>query len=445
MVFEFKLPDIGEGVHEGEIVKWLIKAGDPVKEDQPIVEVMTDKATVELTAPRGGKIAALHAKEGEVIKVGTVFVTIDEGSGSAKVEAPASEAPKTAAKKEEKTLFEGQAQVELVKRRKRSGAGPTTTKNGPVAHPAGRPLAAPAVRRAAREAGVDLASVQGSGSVGRITRQDLESYLESMHAAPTPVAAAPATRAPVGTTPTSSGWTSHKYTPGEKVPFRGLRRKINEALRASKAKASHFTYVEEVDATELVKLKDAAKPLGEQRGVALTFLPFIVKATVAALKAYPLVNSRLNEAEGVIDCLDEYHIGIAVATEAGLIVPVVKNADKKSIFQIAAEITELSAKTRSGKATRDELTGSTYTISSLGKLGGLLATPIINQPEVGIMGVHKIADRPVVRDGQIVVGKVMNLSFTFDHGVVDGSYGAEFAATVIKYLEDPKLLLLETA
>jgi pyruvate/2-oxoglutarate dehydrogenase complex dihydrolipoamide acyltransferase (E2) component len=216
-------------------------------------------------------------------------------------------------------------------------------------------------------------------------------------------------------------------------------------MRASKDKASHFTYVEEVDATELVNLRSSAKEIADRRGIPLTFLPFIVKATVAGLKAHPLVNSRLDEEAGVVRVLDEYHIGIAVATEHGLIVPVVKNADKKSVFQISQEIQDLSEKTRNGKASREELTGSTFTITSLGKMGGLLATPIINQPEVAIMGVHAIKDRGVVRDGKVVPGKVMNLSFSFDHGIVDGAYGAEFAQTVIRYLEDPKLLLLETA
>ncbi len=460
MVFEFKLPDIGEGVHEGEIVKWLVSEGDTVEEDQPIVEVMTDKATVELTAPRAGTIASIKAEEGDVIDVGTIFVTIDEdggggGNGAAtkteKKKAPAKEKAEPE-EKEEKTLFEGQEQVDLVKRKKKKTAAKTPSdggsRGGPVEHPAGKPIAAPAVRRRAREMDIELKNVKGSGPMGRIVHDDLESFLERREG-PTPETAPPAATTRTAprpiTEPKTAGWTSPDYEPGQTIPFRGLRRKISEAMRASKDKASHFTYVEEVDATELVALRSSAKPLADQRGIPLTFLPFIVKAVVAGLKAHPLVNSRLNEDEGVVELLDEYHVGIAVATDQGLIVPVVKDADRKSVFQIAQEMGELSEKTRQGKASRDELTGSTFTITSLGKIGGLLATPIINQPEVAIMGVHAIKDKPVVKDGEVVPGKVMNLSFTFDHGIVDGAYGAEFAQTVIRFLEDPKLLLLETA
>lgn len=461
MVFEFKLPDIGEGVHEGEIVKWLVSEGDTVEEDQPIVEVMTDKATVELTAPRAGTIAAIKAEEGDVIEVGTVFVTIDEDGGgdngaAATKTATKKQAPKEekGGEKEEKTLFEGQEQVDLVKRKKKGKKERTTTPSdggadGPVEHPAGKPIAAPAVRRRAREMDIELQNVKGSGPVGRILHDDLESFLErregpTRERAPAPAATTRTAPRPI-TEPKAEGWTSPDYEPGQTIPFRGLRRKIRDAMQESKHKASHFTYVEEVDATELVALRGSAKPIADQRGIPLTYLPFMVKAVVAGLKSHPLVNSRLNEDEGVIECLDEYHIGIAVATEQGLIVPVVKDADRKSVFQIAQEMAELSEKTRQGKASRDELTGSTFTITSLGKIGGLLATPIINQPEVAIMGVHAIKDKPVVKGGEVVAGKVMNLSFTFDHGIVDGAYGAEFAQTVIRFLEDPKLLLLETA
>ncbi len=453
MVFEFKLPDVGEGIHEGEIVKWHVKAGDAVKEDQLIVEVMTDKATVEITSPKAGRIGELRAKEGVVAKVGDVIVTIEEGAAGARPAAPAPakadahHAPAMEVK-EEKTLFDLPKDLggtSPFKKKTPSTPAPTPTPAAArapaattVTHPAGRPLAAPAVRRRAREMGVDLAQIAGSGPVGRITRQDLESVMgrpegprpAASTTAPT-VTVAPATITPLG--------------PVETLPMRGLRRKIAENMARSKHIAAHYTYVEEVDATELVKLRDAAAPLAQQRGVKLDYLPFIIKATIAALKAYPIVNSSYDEAKQELVVKKYYHMGVAAATEEGLIVPVVKDADKRNIFDIARELDALAEKVKTKKATANELSGSTFTITSLGKLGGVLATPIINYPEVAIMGVHAIKDKPVIKNGQIVAGKIMNLSFSFDHRIVDGAVGAQFAASLIRFLEDPKLLLLETA
>lgn len=443
MVFEFKLPDVGEGIHEGEIVKWHVKAGDGVKADQLIVEVMTDKATVEITSPRAGRIADLRFREGQVAKVGDVIVTIEEGVAGGRPSAPARVEAPAAPQKEEKTLFELPKELGGINPFKKPAAtvpAPAVTPRpvaAPVAHPAGRPLAAPAVRRRARELGVDLARVRGSGPVGRITHGDLEGFT-SRSEGPRPAAtAAPVVSvAPVTITPQGQV---------ETIPMRGLRRKIAENMTRSKHTAAHYTYVEEIDAAELVKLRDAAQPVAEQRGVKLTFLPFIVKATVAALKAFPIVNSSYDETKQELVLKKYYHVGVAAATEEGLIVPVVKNADKKDVFVIAKELEVLAEKVRTKKATADELTGSTFTITSLGKLGGLLATPIINYPEVAIMGVHAVKEKPVIKNGQIVAGKVMNLSFSFDHRIVDGAVGAQFAAVLIRFLEDPKLLLLETA
>jgi pyruvate dehydrogenase E2 component (dihydrolipoamide acetyltransferase) len=453
MVFEFKLPDVGEGIHEGEIVKWHVKPGDVVKEDQLIVEVMTDKATVEITSPKAGRIGEQRYKEGQVAKVGDVIVTIEEGAGGkppAKAAPAASthEAPK-AEVKEEKTLFELPKELGGVNPFKKQG-GPAPAKApepvaarasqaGPVTHPAGKPIAAPAVRRKAREMGLDLVNVRGSGPAGRILHQDLAAGAVNGGATQTTTQrpAAPTTSfAPVSITPQG---------PVEIVPMKGLRKKIAENMTRAKHVAAHYTYVEEVDATELVKLNESAKELAKARGVKLTYLPFVFKAAVAALKAYPIVNSSYDETKQELVFKKYYHMGFAAATEEGLIVPVVKNVDKKSIFDIAKEIETLAEKVRIKKAAPDDLSGSTFTITSLGKLGGLLATPIINYPEVAIMGVHGIKDRPVIKNGQIVAGKVMNLSFSFDHRIVDGAIGAQFAATLIKYLEDPKLLLLETA
>lgn len=452
MVFEFKLPDVGEGIHEGEIVKWHVNAGDAVKEDELIVEVMTDKATVEITSPRTGTIGELRAKEGDVVNVGDVIVTIDESGGAKKTESDAkSEAKPAKAKeeKEEKTLFDLPSDLgggSPFKKKSGSGATAPPSKPAPVAttvkveHPAGRPIAAPAVRRRAREAGVDLWNVSGSGPAGRITRNDFEQFMQRG-----PQVSAGATNGG-GTGVTQFDPISIKDAGDvERVKLKGLRKKIFENMHRSKSTAAHFTYVEEVDVTELVKLRESAKSIAEGRGVKLSYLPFIVKATVAALKAHPMVNASYDESTGEIVLKKYYHVGVAADTPDGLMVPVVKDADKKSIFEIAKQLGELAEKARNRKASMDELTGSTFTITSLGKLGGVLATPIINFPEVAIMGVHGIKDKPVIRDGQIVPGKLMNLSFSFDHRIVDGAYGAEFAATLIRFLEDPKLLLLETA
>lgn len=449
MVFEFKLPDVGEGIHEGEIVKWHVKPGDAVREDQLIVEVMTDKATVEITSPRAGKIAQLLAKEGQVAKVGDIIVTIDEsGGGKAAPPAAAKAEAHAAPVKEEKTLFELPKELGGVNPFKKQGghasapqpvapARASPSANGPVTHPAGRPLAAPAVRRRAREMGIDLANVHGSGPVGRITSQDLES---ASRGAPQMAVHAPATPAPaMGPVAITA------HGPVETIPMKGLRKRIAENMTRSKHTAAHYTYVEEVDATELVALRDSAQDIAKARGVKLTFLPFVFKAAVAALKAFPIVNSSYDETKQELVFKKYYNLGFAAATDEGLIVPVIKNVDKKSIFEIAKEIEALAEKVRAKKASPDDLSGSTFTVTSLGKFGGLLATPIINYPEVAIMGVHAIKDRPVIRKGEIVPGKVMNLSFSFDHRIVDGAVGAQFAATLIRFLEDPKLLLLETA
>ncbi|HEX9815473.1 MAG TPA: dihydrolipoamide acetyltransferase family protein, partial [Candidatus Thermoplasmatota archaeon] len=398
MVFEFKLPDVGEGIHEGEIVKWHVKVGDTVKEDQLIVEVMTDKATVEITSPKAGRIGNIFAKDGVVAKVGDVIVTIEEGAGGApsKAAPAAAAAPKAEhaapAKevKEEKTLFELPKELGGVNPFKKQGGGQTApqpiaaaARSAPAAqvtHPSGRPLAAPAVRRRAREMGVDLATVRGSGPVGRITSQDLETVSQAGNGG-----AQRTTSQPMVTSPASHGpmkITTHG--PVETIPIKGLRKKIAENMARSKHTAAHYTYVEEVNASELVALRDSANDLAKARGVKLTYLPFVFKAAIAALKAYPIVNSSYDETTQELILKKYYNLGFAAATEEGLIVPVIRNADKKSIFDIAKELEVLAEKVRIKKASPEDLSGSTFTVTSLGKLGGLLATPIINYPEVAI-------------------------------------------------------------
>jgi pyruvate dehydrogenase E2 component (dihydrolipoamide acetyltransferase) len=414
MAFEFRLPDIGEGVVEGEVVKWLVKVGDIVREDQPMVEVMTDKATVEIPSPKAGRIASITAPEGKTCKVGQVMVTIETGNGA------------TAAPVE-------QVRPEPTHRITTSGAG-----TGAGAETGTKVLATPATRKLARDLGVDLSRVRPTGDNGRVTSEDVRAAAGGEPAAPRhitqemPALAAPSTPVQV-----------HIVVGDERLPFRGVRKKIAENMARSKRTAAHFTYVDECDVTELVALRNRARKRAEERGVKLSFLPFIVKAVVAGLKKYPIVNSSLDEERGEIVLHKRYNIGVAAASEAGLIVPVLKDADQKSLFDLARELGDLSEKAKTGKATRDELTGSTFTISSLGALGGVLATPIINHPEVAVLGVHKIKPTPVVRDGQIVVREMTNFSISLDHRVVDGYEGALFLQHVIELLSDPTLMFLE--
>ncbi|MEA3137681.1 MAG: hypothetical protein QOC71_1962, partial [Thermoplasmata archaeon] len=327
-------------------------------------------------------------------------------------------------------------------------AEPSASPAQSAAPSGGKATAAPAVRRYAREKGVDLASVPATGPNGRVMRDDVDKVLAGGATRPATAhheASAPM-QAPAGGARFSYADVKYSTDPSreERVPLRGLRRTISKAMERSKFTATHFTYVAEVDCDKLVSLREAAKKVADEKGVKLSYLPFIAKAAVAALKKHPDVNVAFDETTSEIVKKRYYHIGIAMATDAGLIVPVVKDADKKGILDIAREIADLSDRTKAGKAKLEELTGSTFTITSLGKMGGLLATPILNYPEVAIMGVHEMKQVPVVKNGQIVIGWRMNLSFSFDHRIVDGYNGALFANTLLSYLEDPQLLLLET-
>lgn len=430
---DFKLPDIGEGIHEGEVVKWLVKEGDTVKEDQPILQVMTDKATVEIPAPTSGRIAKIHAAEGKVALVGSVLVTIDTAGGAAPKAAPAAatNGPLHAA------AGGGPPKIGTDTMITREVARAAVEAQAAIVSPAarkvnGRVLAAPATRKLAREMGLDIGTVAGSGPSGRVTKDDLKRFVS----APTKVLGTPVTAAQAPVPVASSG-------ADERIPLRGLRKLIAENMHRSKSTAAHYTYVEEVDVTELVAFRASAKKFAEGKGARLTYLPFIIKAVVAGLKDFPYVNASLDDAAGEIILRKSYHIGVAAATDEGLMVPVLRDADKKSLLQIARELDDLANRTRAKRATREELKGSTFTITSLGSMGGLFATPVINWPEVAVMGVHKIAKRPWVVNDQIVVRDIMLLSLSLDHRVVDGAVGAQFMNRVVEILQDPKLLLLE--
>lgn len=440
--FEFKLPDIGEGVTEGEIVSWLVAVGDAVTEDQEMVEVMTDKATVTIGAPKAGTIAELRGAVGDVIPVGGVLVVLDlEGAASAPA---ASSAPKA----ESPAAAVGDIKEEL-----------PGTSLAPAAaaakNPAVPPLAAPATRKLARELGVDLQAVAGTGSAGRITRDDVERAAGSPAPAGAPPSAAPATavngngsaaRAPAPITPAPLPVSAPPAAAADRrVPIRGLRKRIFENMARSKRTAAHFAYADEVECTRLIELRNRTKVYGDEAGVKLTFLPFIVKAVVAALRKHPALNVWVDDVNNEIIEKANVDIGVATATDAGLIVPVVRGADRLSILQIAKEIARLAADARAGKVKPEDVGGSTFTVTSLGKLGGLFSTPVVNYPEVAILGVHEMKKRPIVVNDEIKIGSVMVLALSFDHRIIDGHVGAAFAQEVKGLLEDPDRLLVEMA
>lgn len=468
--WEFKLPDIGEGVTEGEIVAWHVKAGDVVKEDQPMVDVMTDKATVTITSPKAGKVIETHGAVGSVVAVHSVLVVFDLG-GSAEASAPVASVAKHtngnghhgngAAKHEPAATAVGDIKEHLPgmsaaapapSRSSSSSSGGGSAGGGLQGYWSEKPLATPATRKLARDMNVDLRTVPPTGPQGRVTKTDVEAFAKGgapapqATQAPTPSQPPPAAHAPSAHAPVKiAAPTQAQAALEERVPFAGMRRKIATKMAQSKHTAAHFTFVEECDVTALKALRARLKPSAEKQGVKLTFLPFIVKATVAALKKHPILNSALDESTNELVYRKYFNIGIAASTDAGLIVPVVKDADRRSLLEIAREIDRLATEAKNGKSKVEDLSGSTFTITSLGADGGLFATPIINFPEVGILGVHQMKQKPVVKDGQIVIGDVMLLSLSFDHRIVDGHVGAAFAYDIIRFLEDPDRLFLEMA
>ncbi len=434
MAYQLILPDIGEGVVEAEVQKWLVQVGDEVKEDQPLVEVMTDKATVTIPAPRPGRVTRLFWKEGEIAQVHAPLLEMEpSGAGAAAAEAlPQAAAPRDAGEGsgEGSAAALSAARAEEPWEYKIPGPDPERAAGGKV-------LAAPAVRALARQLGIDIQTVQGTGPGGRVQKRDVEvraganGHRTGAVQAPSPGAEAREGGAAAGRV--------------EVVPVRGLRRRIAEKMAQSKRTAAHFTFVEQADVTELVRLKDRWAARASPAGVKMTFLPFVVKAAVAALKRYPVVNASLDDEKGEVHLKHWYDVGIASATEQGLTVPVIRGADRRSLLDLAREIERLSAETKAGKGRPEDMGHSTFTITSLGPLGGLLATPVINYPEVAILGLHRIRPTPLVRDGQIAVRDVMNVSLTSDHRVVDGHVAAAFTYAIVEYLENPDLLFLELA
>lgn len=487
MVREFKLPDVGEGVAEGEIVSWLVETGDPVEEDQPVAEVETDKAVVDVPSPVNGAVAELRAEEGEIVPVGDVIIVFN---------------------------VEGEEQQQKNDTESEDG-DPTDTAETDT-DTSSRVFAAPSARRLARELGVDISAVDGSGPGGRISGSDVRAHAEGSDPKPAnntaetseatdaervtedasdttisrsipssaadreQTLAAPATRKlaeeheiDINTVPTDEEHDGQPFvtpeqvrsfaetqqaaqqadaramqTAGpsereERIPYRGIRRTIGKQMERSKYTAPHVTHHDEVDVTELVETRSDLKQVAEEQGVSLTYMPFVMKAVVAGLKEFPYLNSSLDESSDEIILKNYYNIGVGVATDAGLMVPVVDDVDRKGLLQIASEMNERVLKARERSITREEMQGGTFTITNFGAVGGEYATPIINHPETAILGLGEIKEKPRVVEGEVVPRKVMTLSLSIDHRVIDGAIAGQFANTVKRYLNNPSLLLLE--
>lgn len=500
MTREFKLPDVGEGVAEGEIVSWLVEVGDTVTEDQPVAEVETDKAVVEVPSPVNGTVKEIRAEENEVVPVGNVIIVfeVDGEEGD----------------QETQESTETEAEIEESER-DTSGGGEQEQE---PSTPSGRVFAAPSARRLARELGVDINDVNGSGPSGRISETDVRNYAESdgteaettasedgvesavkkaddgeaQASAQQPLVdqsgsadrdrtlAAPATRKlaeeqeiDIDAVPTDQERDGEPFvTPEqvteyaetqqaaqeadteavraeeptereERIPYRGVRRSIGQQMERSKYTAPHVTHHDEVDVTDLVETRSDLKEVAEEQGISLTYMPFVMKAVIAALREFPYLNSSLDEDAEEIILKNYYNLGVAVATDAGLMVPVVKSVDEKGMLQIASEMNELVSKARNRSIAREEMQGGTFTITNFGAVGGEYATPIINYPETAILGLGAIKEKPRVVDGEVVPRKVMTLSLSIDHRVIDGATAGQFANTVKRYLKDPSLLLLE--
>ncbi len=442
----FKLPDIGEGVVEGEVVQWHVSVGDTVAEDDALVDVMTDKATVTIPSPYDGEIAVLHGDVGDMVAVGAALVEFGGGGGAPAASPAEDKAAEPEAKSEPEPAPAAPAAAPAAPVAPTPAPAapavvappPVPVISAPPAVPAvstpvsstggagGKALASPAVRRRAREAGVDLSAVRGSGPAGRIRHADLDAFIAAggMVQGAAPVAY------------------STRRTDIEEIKVVGLRRKIAEAMTISKRHIPHFSYFEEIDVTELEELRQMLNATRSPEQPKLTYLPFIMLALSKLMPSHPECNGHYDEANGLVRRYGAVNLGIATQTDRGLFVPVVKHAEAMDVWQAAAEMQRVSGAARNGTATLDDLTGSTFTITSLGRDGGLGATPIINHPEMAILGVHKAREMPVVRKGEVVVRRIMNVSSSFDHRIVDGADGAALVQALKRMLEHPAMIFM---
>lgn len=418
MAFNFKLPDIGEGIHEGEIIKWFVKEGDEIQEDDPICEVQNDKAVVEIPSPVSGIVQKIHVEEGSVAVVGDVLITFDAEGYEDEEPAEVKEEPV----EEEKVAPEAPA---------------TSVDEGPKK----LVIAMPSVRKYARENNVNIAEVKGTGKNGRILKEDIDRFLSGEQE---PDVAAKADQTETAVTEETAKVVASR---GEYIETREkmspIRKAIANAMVNSKTKAPHVTLMDEVDVTELVAHRKKYKEIAAQENIKLTYLPYVVKALVSAAKKYPIINASIDEETDEIIYKHYYNIGIAADTDRGLLVPVVKDADRKSLFEISQEISELAEKARSGKIAPHEMQGASTTITNIGSAGGQWFTPIINYPEAAILGIGRIAEKPVVRNGEIVIAPVLAVSLSFDHRLIDGATAQLALNQIKKLLNDPQLIMME--
>ncbi len=410
---DIKFPDVGEGITEGTLVKWLVKIGDEIKADQAVAEIETDKAIVEIPSSKGGKVSKLYGKEGDTIKVGSTIATLAVPGEEVRIPEP----KPPAAKPEEKPV-EAKPEARMPEKQ---------------AEIPSKVLATPATRRLARELGVDITRVQGSGPGGRVTDEDIRKFAE----------AKPEIRPEAKPEALPPEAQPEMKPAEERIAVKGIRKTIGERMVKSLFTAPHVVSMDEADVTELVNLREKEKGPAEEKGVKLTYLAFIVKAVTVALRQHPYLNASLDSQKNEIVLKHYYNIGIAVDTPEGLMVPVIKDADRKSIMEIAKETEELAGEARNRKIKLPDLKGNTFTITNIGSIGGIFSTPIINPPDVAILGVHRIRDMPVVIDGEVRIRKILPLVLSFDHRVLDGAQAARFMNTLIEHLKDPDLFLLD--
>ncbi|ANF97205.1 dihydrolipoamide acetyltransferase family protein [Paenibacillus bovis] len=447
--FVYKFPELGEGLHEGEIIKMHIKPGDKVTDDSIIMEVQNDKAVVEVPCPVDGTVVEVLTKDGQVCHVGeTVAIIEAEGDLPDQDEEPAEESAPEQKSGQETDAVKGNVDTNSSP----AATSPADAKDGQAtnastpAAPNKDVLATPSVRKFAREQGVDLAQVTGSGSNGKITREDVESFKQGGGQASGTTQAAAADEKAAAPVASAAAPTASAASAGgdeERVPFKGIRKVIANAMVKSAYTAPHVTIMDEVDVTELVAFRTRMKPLAEKRGTKVTYLPFIVKALVSAARQFPALNASIDEKTEEIVYKKHYDIGIATDTPNGLIVPVVKDADRKSIFMIADTINDLAVRGRDGKLAANEMRGSTISISNIGSAGGMFFTPIINFPEVAILGTGRISEKAVIKNGEVVAAPVMALSLSFDHRIIDGATAQHFMNHIKSLLGNPELLTME--
>ncbi|WP_226674398.1 dihydrolipoamide acetyltransferase family protein [Rossellomorea aquimaris] len=444
MSFEFKLPDIGEGIHEGEIVKWFVKPGDKVEEDDVLCEVQNDKAVVEIPSPVAGTVEELLVDEGTVAVVGDTLIKFD-APGYEDLQFKGGEEEKKEDKAEEKTEGQVQATAEQGQDVKKDASPEAAEeKSDAEVDPNKRVIAMPSVRKYARENGVEIRQVSGSGKNGRVVKEDIDAFLSGdSKPAATQEEVKTEEKAPAAESTPSAPKAPEGEYPETREKMSGMRKAIAKAMVNSKHTAPHVTLMDEIDVTKLWAHRKKFKEVAAEKGVKLTFLPYIVKALTSALREYPALNTSIDDSTSEIVQKHYYNIGIAADTDKGLLVPVVKNADRKSMFSISNEINELAGKARDGKLSGDEMKGASCTITNIGSAGGQWFTPVINHPEVAILGVGRIAEKPVVKNGEIVAAPVLALSLSFDHRMIDGATAQHALNHIKRLLNDPELLLME--